>query len=101
MILTGKLPPILADTKGILWAAVAQLKSRFHACFRNSFVTRGYQMRVDLKRTLIGNPPILHQEYGDWIVTGKWRDMVMTSRSYFGVSNFCLSILDMFAVVML
>ena len=21
---------------------------------------------------LIGNPPILYQEYGDWIITGKW-----------------------------
>ena len=45
-------------------------------------------------------PTILHREYGDWIVTGKWWDIVMTCiRSYFGVSNFCPSILDMFAVV--
>ena len=45
-------------------------------------------------------PTILYQEYGARIITGKWWDMVMTRRSYFGVSNFCPSILDMFAVVM-
>ena len=46
-------------------------------------------------------PNILHQEHGDCLITGKWWEMVVTSRSYIGVLNLCPSILDMFAVVLL
>ena len=46
-------------------------------------------------------PTILHQANGDYIITGKWLDIVVTCRSYFGISNFPPSILDMFAIVLL